>query len=149
MRGNELTARYRAFYVDVSFIMTRKPHHYYSRFVFSLAPVLPEINEGARELKRHTPQGLEKIPEDKIVSAWVMFQLERHLYLNLEINPQRSESLLLTNLLPPGYLQGYLPQRDLLIGQIQPVLLRGEVIPYLERYCRVEIQGPDMQLQFL
>lgn len=122
---------------------------YHTKFVFSLAPILPDLEDDARTIARNLRASAVDVKVNEIIEAWVMYQLERHLHLNLEMSPQRVEAHQLSRLLPASFLQNHIPLRDLLIGQIEPVLVRSGQCPYVERYCRVEIRLPDLRLNFL
>lgn len=122
---------------------------YHTRFVFSLAPILPQLQPEALELSEQLTRRGHTASAEQIIVAWVMFQLERHLYLNLEMAPQRIEAHRLTLFIPPTFLQNHHDVRDLLISQIWPVLSRDGNTPYTERYCRVEVRLPDMWMHFL
>ncbi len=125
------------------------PPAYHAKFVFSLAPILPDLRAEAKALSEELARRGQTATADQIVVAWVMFQLERHLYLHLEMAPQRVEAHRLTLFLPASFLQSHHGARDLLISQIMPVLSRDGTIPYTERYCRVEVRLPDMWMHFL
>lgn len=126
------------------------PLAFHTRFVFSLAPILPDLQDDARSVaKQLSRDASETVTTEDVLIAWVMFQLERHLFLNLEMSPQRIRAHRLTLHIPPPFLHNFAEQRDLLIAQIQPVLLRGHESPYTERFCRVEIRLPDLKLYFL
>ena len=117
--------------------------------MFSLAPILPDLHEDARKVTRELERAGIKVTVSQVIITWVMFQLERYLYLNLEMSPQRIDAHRLSILLPAAFLHSHMDLRDLLIAQIQPVLIRGKESPYTERFCRVEIRLPDLQMHFL
>lgn len=84
-----------------------------------------------------------------IVSAWVVHQLERYLYLTLEMSESRVQLMHLSEQLGERFLRSNQHARDLLFQQITPALTVGESIPYTDRICRVIFHHVDMTLYFL
>lgn len=123
---------------------------FYSQFVFSLTPFLdylwPEAENIALEV---TQRRATEISAAQVVAAWVVYQIERHLFLSLEMNEVVIESLQLAPEIPRSFLDNQRLSRDMLLSQVEPVLTRGDTIPYIERMCRVTIRLPDLILRFL
>lgn len=123
---------------------------FYSQFVFSLTPLLDYIWTAAEDVALEvTQRRATEISAKQVIAAWVVYQLERHLYLSLEVDTGVLRAMQLLPEIPRSFLDNNHIARDVLLSQIQPLLTRGDSIPYIERMCRVTIRLPDLTLRFL
>jgi len=129
--------------------MPFKPRRFSSGLIFSLSPILPDLEQEVKAA--HTELDLLdfEVKEEDLIAAWSMYQLERHAHLALEFNTQKEITSFIISLIGKRFFDSQAPARDLLLSQVLPVLsLNGEV-PYTERICRVWTRLPDLHLQFL
>jgi len=122
---------------------------YYSKFVFSLKAILPDLEDDVRLVKEDLAKQGHRVTDEQIISAWVMFQLERHLYLHLRCQGQHAETYRLLAIIGTPFFYRHESARELLLAQIRPTLTHHESVPYTDRVCSVEIRLPDLQLNFL
>lgn len=129
--------------------MTPPKRNYYSKFVFSLKAILPELEEDALQVKEDLASKGTKVDQEEIIIAWVLYQLERHLYLHLQLQGQHAATHRLQSLIGNAYFHRHEVERDLLLSQIRPILSREGEVAYLDRTCNAEIRLPDLRLNFL
>jgi hypothetical protein len=129
--------------------MTPPKRTYYSKFVFSLKAILPDLEDDAAQVKEELANKGQEIDEESIIIAWVMFQLERHLYLHLQLEGQHANTHRLQSLIGNAFFYRHEVARDLLLSQIRPTLSREGSVVYLDRLCNAEIRLPDLRLNFL
>ncbi|QVD49118.1 hypothetical protein LUCX_48 [Xanthomonas phage vB_XciM_LucasX] len=129
--------------------MPNKPRIYWTKFVYSLTPVLDCLESSLEEV--HQSLENQGIPVDKdiLFAAWVIMRLERDLFLNLEVNALRGQVYQAASVIPPQFLHNHQDIAQVLLRQIEPSLLVGDTIPYTERLCRVEIYSHTLTLHFL
>lgn len=122
---------------------------YHTKFIFSLASILPDLEGEVQSVQVQLVSQGVTVDEESIVALWVGYQLERHLYLNMEMDGQRASLLRFSHLIDPRFLHHNVLARVLLLDQVRPVLTYGEKVPYTDRICRVEVRLPDLHLYFL
>lgn len=124
-------------------------HTYYTKFVFTLKAILPDLEDDVRVAQLDLARRGTDVDSLLIVAAWVVHQLERYLYLTLEMSDSRVQLMDLSDQLGDRFLRSNPDARDLLFQQITPALTVGESIPYTDRICRVIFHHLDMTLYFL
>lgn len=129
--------------------MTPPKRTYYSKFVFSLKAIIPDLEEDVRLVKDDLAKNGHEVTEEQILSAWVMFQLERYLYLNIQSQGQHADTYRLLALIGRSFFHKQPMARELLLSQIRPTLTFRESVPYTDRICMAEIRLPDLHLKFL
>ena len=129
--------------------MTPKQKTYHNQFVFSLAPILPDLESDVRRLQKELAGQGHSFSHDDLVATWVMYQLERHLHLTLEFSDQRAMAQRLAWAVDEPFFHNHAVPRDLLISQILPLLTHRETVPYTDRICRVSTRLPDLHIRFL
>lgn len=127
---------------------TRRPT-YYSKFVFSLKAILPDLEEDARQVKDDLAKKGQVVEEEAIIIAWVLYQLERHLYLHLQSQGQHANTNRLLLLIGQPFFYRHVAARELLLSQIRPTLTHRGSMPYSDLVCKAEIRLPDLRLDFL
>lgn len=129
--------------------MPLKNRTFYNSFVFSLAPILPDLEASVSSALTELSTQPFKATEGDLVTAWVIYQLERHAHLALEYNAILEIARHLTLMTDKRFFEGNSAARDLLLSQVLPVLTCRESIPYTDRICRLWTRLPDLHLQFL
>lgn len=129
--------------------MPPKTKTFYSGFIFSLAPILPDLEPIVADVMKDLSSKDIEVTEEDLVTAWTMHQLERHAHLALEYNAQKERTRHLTMLIDRRFFESQPAARDQLLSQVLPVLTHRESIPYTDRICRVWTRLPDLHMQFL
>lgn len=129
--------------------MTPTPRTFFTKFVFSLKVIIPDLESDALIVKENLAKNGHVVSIEDIYTSWVMFQLERHLFLTIETEGQYLDAQRLFRLIDKRFFHQHATARDLLLAQIRPALTYRETVPYTERICKVEIRHPDLHLHFL
>lgn len=129
--------------------MTPSKRTYHTKFVFTLKAILPDLEGDARLVREDLAKQGYKVSEGEVLMAWVIYLLERHLFLHLEMNADHARAQNLIRLIGPRFFHQHPHARDLLLAQIRPVLTHRESVPYTDRICRPLVRLPDLQLHFL
>lgn len=128
-------------------IGNRKTYH--TKFIFSIASILPDLEPDVQAVREALASQGVSADEELLVAAWVTYQLERHLFLNIQAGEQRGLVLEFNHLIDPRFFHSNVVARDLMLSQMRPVLTHRETVPYTDRICLVQVRLPDVDLYFL
>lgn len=125
------------------------PRTFATKFVFSLLPIHDQLIDSLKTVQLDLElRGCEVVLDD-LLAAWVMYQLERHLYITIQMEGQRIRVAELSHWLDGPFKYLHPELRDILFQQIRPVLTHRETIPYTERTCKVLVRHYDLTMHFL
>ncbi len=122
---------------------------FYHKFVFSIRPIYDDLVDTLQGVQLDLAFRGQEVDLDDLICAWVMYQLERHLYLNIEVSGQRARSLEVAARLDPRFFHTHPQLRDQLLSQVRPALTYRESVPYTERICQIQIRQHDLLMHFL